>query len=109
MKSEFKVYDICEFSLDRQQDVIVSRFAVYLKNLKKLHFPHRHDFYHMILFTKGGGAWLDLMANSGCDALGVDWLVDLHRLKHPLLYKNIIYIILLLSTSALYPHLSLYI
>ncbi|MFC0515349.1 helix-turn-helix transcriptional regulator [Mucilaginibacter angelicae] len=57
MKSEFKVYDICEFSLDRQQDIIVSRFAVYLKNLKKLHFPHRHDFYHMILFTEGGGGF----------------------------------------------------
>jgi AraC-like DNA-binding protein len=57
MKSEFKVYDICEFSLDRQQDVIVARFAGYLKNLKKLHFPHRHDFYHLILFTQGGGGF----------------------------------------------------
>jgi AraC-like DNA-binding protein len=57
MKSEFKVYDICEFSLDRQQDIIVSRFAVYLKNLKNLHFPHRHDFYHLILFTRGGGSF----------------------------------------------------
>lgn len=57
MKSEFKVYDICEFSLDRQQDIIVSRFAVYLKNLKNLHFPHRHDFYHLILFTHGGGSF----------------------------------------------------
>jgi AraC family transcriptional regulator, transcriptional activator of pobA len=57
MKSEIKVYDICEFSIDRQQDVIVSRFAEYLKNLKKLHFPHRHDFYHMVLFTDGGGSF----------------------------------------------------
>jgi len=31
----------------------------------------------VILFTKGGGPWLDLMANSGCDALGVDWTLDL--------------------------------
>ncbi|HEX5094150.1 MAG TPA: uroporphyrinogen decarboxylase [Burkholderiales bacterium] len=29
-----------------------------------------------ILFTKGGGAWLDAMADSGCDALGLDWTVD---------------------------------
>jgi uroporphyrinogen decarboxylase len=29
-----------------------------------------------ILFTKGGGAWLDAMADSGCDALGLDWSVD---------------------------------
>lgn len=31
----------------------------------------------VILFTKGGGHWLDLMADSGCDALGVDWTLDL--------------------------------
>jgi uroporphyrinogen decarboxylase len=30
-----------------------------------------------ILFTKGGGKWLDSMANSGFDALGLDWLTDL--------------------------------
>ena len=29
-----------------------------------------------ILFTKGGGAWLESMAASGCDALGLDWSVD---------------------------------
>ncbi|MDX1252408.1 MAG: uroporphyrinogen decarboxylase [Gammaproteobacteria bacterium] len=31
----------------------------------------------VILFTKGGGAWLDAMADTGCDALGVDWTTDL--------------------------------
>ena len=31
----------------------------------------------VILFTKGGGQWLDRMADSGCDALGVDWTLDL--------------------------------
>jgi uroporphyrinogen decarboxylase len=30
-----------------------------------------------ILFTKGGGAWLDEMSVTGCDALGVDWTTDL--------------------------------
>jgi uroporphyrinogen decarboxylase len=29
-----------------------------------------------ILFTKGGGAWLEAMAASGCDAIGLDWTVD---------------------------------
>ena len=29
-----------------------------------------------ILFTKGGGAWLESMAASGCDAIGLDWTVD---------------------------------
>lgn len=31
----------------------------------------------VILFTKGGGARLEAMAQSGCDALGVDWTTDL--------------------------------
>ncbi len=29
-----------------------------------------------ILFTKGGGQWLEPMAAGGCDALGLDWTVD---------------------------------
>jgi len=31
----------------------------------------------VVLFTKGGGAWLDQMAATGADALGVDWTTDL--------------------------------
>ncbi len=31
-----------------------------------------------ILFTKGGGQWLEAMAASGCDALGIDWSTNLH-------------------------------
>ena len=31
----------------------------------------------VILFTKGGGAWLEAMADTGCDALGVDWTLDI--------------------------------
>lgn len=31
----------------------------------------------VILFTKGGGKWLELMADSGCQVLGVDWTVHL--------------------------------
>ena len=30
-----------------------------------------------VLFTKGGGRWLDQMAATGADALGVDWTTDL--------------------------------
>jgi uroporphyrinogen decarboxylase len=30
-----------------------------------------------ILFTKGGGPWLDAMAASGCDCVGLDWTMDL--------------------------------
>lgn len=31
----------------------------------------------VVLFTKGGGQWLSAMADTGCDALGVDWTTDL--------------------------------
>lgn len=29
------------------------------------------------LFTKGGGQWLEAMAQTGCDALGLDWSTDI--------------------------------
>jgi uroporphyrinogen decarboxylase len=31
----------------------------------------------IILFTKGGGQWLNVLAESGADALGLDWTADL--------------------------------
>ncbi len=31
----------------------------------------------VILFTKGGGGWLEAIADSGCDAIGIDWTLDL--------------------------------
>ena len=31
----------------------------------------------VILFTKGGCQWLEIMADTGCDALGIDWSTDL--------------------------------
>ncbi len=30
-----------------------------------------------IIFTKGGGLWLEAIADSGCDAVGVDWTIDI--------------------------------
>ena len=31
----------------------------------------------VILFSKGAGQWLNLMADTGCDALGVDWTMPI--------------------------------
>lgn len=31
----------------------------------------------VVLFTKNGGQWLDIMADTGCDGLGVDWTTNL--------------------------------
>lgn len=30
-----------------------------------------------IVFTKGGGLWLEAIADSGCDAVGLDWTIDI--------------------------------
>lgn len=30
-----------------------------------------------IVFTKGGGLWLETIANIGCDAVGLDWTIDI--------------------------------
>ena len=33
------------------------------------------------LFTKGGGLWLEAIAETGCDAVGLDWTVDIREAK----------------------------
>jgi uroporphyrinogen decarboxylase len=35
----------------------------------------------IVLFTKGGGQWLEMMADTGCDGLGLDWTVDIADAK----------------------------
>ncbi|MBT4833231.1 MAG: uroporphyrinogen decarboxylase [Porticoccaceae bacterium] len=35
----------------------------------------------VILFTKGGGHWLEAMADTGCHGLGLDWTVDIGSAK----------------------------
>ncbi|MBE2894861.1 uroporphyrinogen decarboxylase [Spirabiliibacterium falconis] len=33
------------------------------------------------LFTKGGGLWLEAIAATGCDAIGLDWTVDIAQAR----------------------------
>ena len=35
----------------------------------------------VILFTKGGGLWLDALADTGCDAVGLDWTLSIGRAR----------------------------
>ena len=39
-----------------------------------------NSYIPVTLFTKGGGLWLDAISSSGCDAIGVDWTVDLNQI-----------------------------
>ncbi|HEX7011579.1 MAG TPA: uroporphyrinogen decarboxylase [Steroidobacteraceae bacterium] len=59
-----------EFSLAPMQAIV--------SGLKREHEGRRVP---VILFTKGGGAWLGSMADSGCDAVGVDWTTDLSEAR----------------------------
>lgn len=38
---------------------------------------NKHPQVPIILFTKGGGLWLEAMANTGCQGLGIDWTMPL--------------------------------
>ncbi len=35
----------------------------------------------VILFTKGGGQWLEAIADTGCDAAGLDWTTDIGQAR----------------------------
>ena len=35
----------------------------------------------VILFTKGGGQWVEAIAATGCDGIGLDWTVDLGDIR----------------------------
>ena len=35
----------------------------------------------VILFTKNGGQWLEAIADSGCDAVGLDWTTDIGQAR----------------------------
>lgn len=39
------------------------------------------------LFTKGGGLWLEAVAETGCDAIGLDWTVNLHDARQRVGHK----------------------
>jgi uroporphyrinogen decarboxylase len=54
------------FSLDYMAQVIAG--------LRREHEGRRVP---VIVFTKGGGQWLDAIAACGCDAVGLDWTTDL--------------------------------
>ena len=55
-----------EFSLDYMQRIV-----------QGIKTENPGDATPVILFTKGGGLWIEDIAGSGCDAVGLDWTVDI--------------------------------
>jgi len=62
--------DYCEFSLN---------YAKQVRSLLKTDANGRK--IPTILFTKGGGLWLETMADAGYDALGLDWQTDIRQAR----------------------------
>jgi len=58
--------DYCRFSLQPMERII--------RSLKRENDGRKVP---VILFTKNGGQWLEAMADTGADALGLDWTTDL--------------------------------
>ncbi|WP_207420674.1 helix-turn-helix domain-containing protein [Desertivirga brevis] len=56
MRNEIPIYDISSLAGFRKEDIMVSKFGPYSKTHQHLHYPHRHSFYHVVLFTEGAGA-----------------------------------------------------
>ncbi len=55
-----------EFSLAYTQRIV----AGLIKEKDGVRIPN-------IVFTKGGGLWIESIANTGCDAIGLDWTMDI--------------------------------
>ena len=58
------------FSLDYMQQIV--------DGLKREHNGHSIP---VTLFTKGGAQWLESMADTGCNALGLDWTIDIDEAR----------------------------
>lgn len=51
------------------------------KIVSKLHKKHDGSKIPSIVFTKGGGLWIEKIASIGCDAVGLDWTMDIGRAR----------------------------
>ncbi|MDX1838719.1 uroporphyrinogen decarboxylase [Legionella taurinensis] len=53
---------------------------VYMQNIVHYLKHHAPDI-PIILFTKGGGGWLETIAETGCQCVGLDWTTDINDAK----------------------------
>ena len=51
------------------------------KVIDRLKREHEGEAIPVIAFTKGGGLWIDEIANTGADAVGLDWTMSLARAR----------------------------
>jgi len=58
------------FSLDYMQQIV-----------SRLNRRYDGQTIPVTLFTKGGGQWIEATADSGCDAIGLDWTIDINEAR----------------------------
>lgn len=63
------------------QDYETFSLAYLSKIISGLNLKTKEKYIPTILFTKGGGLWLDKMLTSHCDAIGLDWTIDIAAAK----------------------------
>jgi AraC-like DNA-binding protein len=56
MKKLIPILDSCTLTDNKRADILVDRLQNYLDKHRNLVFPHRHKFYHFVLFTSGTGS-----------------------------------------------------
>lgn len=66
------------------QEFSLGYISQILAGLKREHAGARVP---SIVFTKGGGLWLESIADSGCDAIGLDWTVDIAEARQRVGHK----------------------
>jgi len=59
-----------EFSLRYMQQIV-----------EQLNTQHDGQTIPVTLFTKGGGAWIELTAATGCNAVGLDWTISIDEAR----------------------------
>ncbi len=57
MAKKMPTYSICNLlgSGRCMNEIMVTRLRDFVDTHRDIHFPHRHDFYQIVLFTRGGG------------------------------------------------------
>ena len=57
MTKKMPTYSICNLlGADRcMTEIVVTRLRDFVQSHQDIQFPHRHDFYQIVLFTRGGG------------------------------------------------------
>ncbi|MXP56520.1 uroporphyrinogen decarboxylase [Pantoea sp. Mhis] len=70
------IFDTCGGVLSKRDYIEFSLYYMH-KIIDNIIKKNEGCYVPITLFTKGGGQWLELMAATGCNALGIDWMTDI--------------------------------